>query len=347
VKHIIIAAALAGPVIFGAAALAQNVPTNAPSTTPVPPERPRPTEPPSNAEMHVAIDHYIGDPRNKPGHIGYDVMLNQPILTADDKSGDPGAVLLYRKFIDLDTLLPGETGSLQSFDEQMVFYVESGEGRLDDSKSAWPLKRGTIVLVPSHISHRFKTIGDAPLKMISVSTPVDPGVVPKTAIIVRDVDKMVMTERNVHWNNFSKYVFLGAQDGLHPSDRVYLVYMSPMTIAGAHAHSPGQEEIWIKVTDGEALMQIGSEIRKWPINVGMMAPPNGQTVHAAYNLSDTRQAWLYVARLNPGPVVPRPPQPPRPANPNRPPPNPAIAEGLANSNVAPVPLEQFDRRQGK
>jgi hypothetical protein len=134
----------------------------------------------------------------------------------------------------------------------------------------------------------------------------------------------------------AKYVFVGERDGLFSSDRVYVVYMGPMTIAGAHAHTPGQEEVWIKLTDGPSIMQLGSEIRPWPKNAGFLAPPNGQTVHAAYNLdSEKTQAWLYVARLNPagGPVGQQPPPgAPRPAPP------PAIAEGLAASNIAPTPL---------
>ena len=83
---------------------------------------------------------------------------------------------------------------------------------------------------------------------------------------------MAMTEQNVHWSNMSKYVFLGP-DGLYENDHVLLVYMGPMTIAGPHAHTPPQEEIWTKVSDGPAIMQVGSEIRNWtPKHVGARAP---------------------------------------------------------------------------
>lgn len=129
----------------------------------------------------------------------------------------------------------------------------------------------------------------------------------------------------------TKYVFL-PEDGLHAADRVYVVYMSPWTIAGPHAHTPGQEEVWVKLTDGAAIMQMGSEIRPWPANAGFMAPPNGQTVHAAINVSDSVQAWFYLGRLgvNTPPVA----QP----NPNRRPPNPAIVEGVQRATIAPRPL---------
>ena len=121
---------------------------------------------------------------------------------------------------------------------------------------------------------------------------------------MRDVNVILYTERNVHWSNFAKYVF-DDRDGMHPSDRIYIVDMAPMTIAGPHAHVPNSEEGWVKVTDGDAIMQLGSEIRRWPANAGFLAPPNGQTVHAAINISDTVQSWLYFARLNPN-AQPRP-----------------------------------------
>lgn len=321
-KTIATAALLAA---FAGAALAQ-----------APAAPPRPTEPPSNTQTGINIDRFIGDASRSPSTVVYDTMMRQRILDAGDpqQPGNPGSVLLYRKSISLDTLQAGEMTSLQRFDSQQVFYVESGEGMMDDGKVSWPVHAGVTILVPPNLEHRFRATGAAPLKMINVDIPVEAGVTPKTGIIVRDVNKMVMTERNVHWNNMAKYVFVGDRDGLHAGDRVYLVYMTPMAIAGPHAHNPRQEEVWIKVTEGDTIMQLGSEIRRWPINAGFLAPPNGQTVHAAINLDDKMQAWLYVARLNPDA---RPGAAPA-ANPNRPPPPPGIAEGLARSNVVPTPL---------
>lgn len=322
-------------------ALAAGFATSALAQAPATQQMPTPREPPGNLQTGISIDRFIGDAGRAPSTVTLDTMLKQTILTAGDpqKPGDPGAVLLYRKEIALNTLQAGETTSLGRSDDQMVFYVESGEGRLDDGKSFWPIKPGVLILAPPNVGHRFMATGDKPLKMLSVQIPVEPRTTPKTEMIVRDVTKMALTERNVHWSNMAKYVLVGDRDGLFPGDRVYLVYMAPMTIAGPHAHTPGQEEVWIKASEGASMMQLGSEIRPWPINAGFLAPPNGQTVHAAYNLGDTLQAWLYVARLNPNP----PENPPLPRA-DRPPPPPAIAEGLAASNITPTSLPAAPRR---
>lgn len=317
-----------------AASASSAVLAQAPAQTPPP----RPTEPPSNMATGVDVNRFIGDAATGMPKIFLDVGLKRTILEAGDplQPGANGKVLRRYKEVALATLQPGETTSMgKSSDSQMVFYVEEGEARLDDGKSFWTLKPGFMVLAPVNVGHRFQVVGDKPLKMLTVEIPIQAGVVPKTEMIVRDVEKMAMTERNVHWNNFAKYVLVGERDGLFAGDRVYIVYMAPMTIAGPHAHSIEQDEVWIKASPGRSLMQIGSEIRWWKQNEGLLAPPNGQTVHAAYNLSDQRQSWLYVARLNPDPNQTQNRPPP---NPNRPQPPAAIAEGLAASNVAPTPL---------
>jgi mannose-6-phosphate isomerase-like protein (cupin superfamily) len=328
-KTLLLAAVAAS---FATAALAQ-----APAATSPPP---RPTEPPSNMATGVDMKRFIGDADVGTPKIFLDVGIKRTILEAGDplQPGRNGAVMRHYKEVALATVQPGETTSLgKSADSQMVFYIEEGTARLDDGKSFWDIKPGVMMLAPPNVGYRFHVTSDKPLKMLTVEIPVEPQVPPKTEMIVRDLEKMAMTERNVHWNNFAKYVLVGERDGLFPGDRVYIVYMAPMSIAGPHAHSVEQDEVWIKASPGKSLMQVGSEIRWWKQNEGIMAPPNGQTVHAAYNLDDHMEAWLYVARLNPDPdqLAKRQAQAP---NPNRPAPPAAIAEGLAASNIAPTPL---------
>ena len=57
----------------------------------------------------------------------------------------------------------------------------------------------------------------------------------------------------------SKCVFTQA-DGM--TGRVLLVMLMPMTMAAPHPHGPGTEEIWTKLTPGNALLLLGSELRE-------------------------------------------------------------------------------------
>jgi mannose-6-phosphate isomerase-like protein (cupin superfamily) len=293
-----------------------------------------PREPPSNLQTGVAVERFIGDASTSIGRLSHDVILTQAILRAGDHAGPGpnGAVLQYRKEIVLGTMAPGQTSSMTSMPEQQVIYVESGRGRIDDGSLFWDLEPGIMLLVPPNQPHRFASLGDTPLRMLMLSWTLEPTVTPHAGILVRDVKRLLYTERNVHWSNFAKYVF-DDRDGMHPSDRIYIVEMAPMTIAGPHAHVPGAEEIWVKLTDGDALMQLGSEIRRWPANVGFMAPPNGQTVHAAINISDSVQSWFYAARLNPN-AQPRQTGAGRGGGRG----NPAVAESLVRATLAGQPL---------
>jgi hypothetical protein len=101
-------------------------------------------------------------------------------------------------------------------------------------------------------------------------------------------------------------------------------------VARPHPHTPETEEVWIKMSDGNTYMQLGDEVRAWPRNAGFMVPPNNQTVHAALNLGDDVQAWLYYAR-HPA-VGRRDPNTPR---------NAAIDEALQRATIAGRPLAQM------
>jgi hypothetical protein len=115
---------------------------------------------------------------------------------------------------------------------------------------------------------------------------------------VRDVTLLPYCEENAHWNNMSKCLFTQA-DGM--TGRVLLVMLMPMTMAAPHPHGPGTEEIWTKLTPGNALMLLGSELREMPQYSAFLAPPNGMTWHGQVNTSKTQvEMWLYVAGGNAG-----------------------------------------------
>jgi mannose-6-phosphate isomerase-like protein (cupin superfamily) len=308
-------------------------------------------EPLSNMQTGVTADRYIGDATKSPSRQWQNVMFTQNLLRKGNPDptvpGDPGAVLRYNKSLDLATLPAKNITPLAQLPDQFIMYVESGQGRLDDGKQYWDLHEGIAILMPPEAMHRFTNTGADPLKMLVLTSVMD-NVTPRKNILVRDANLMAMSEQNVHWSNMSKFLFLGP-DGISEQDHVLLVYMGPMTTAGPHAHTPPQEEIWTKVSDGPSLMQVGNEIRYWTPNMAVLAPPNGKTVHAATNLSpDKIQYWFYYGRLNfPSQAQPASPQasaapqaaaaPPR----TRTGPNPFIAQAVARSTVAGKPLSSL------
>lgn len=323
IRRLLPVSLIAAPLLLaGAAALAQPSasllePESQLQDTPkrrddaIAPMAPQVTEPLSNMVTGVSIDRYIGDVAQSPTRRWRNTMFVQNILRSGDpdttRPGNPGAVLKVNRSMDLATLPARNVTPLVAASDQFILYVQSGQGRLDDGSLYWDLRPGIAVLVPAGAMHRFTATGDAPLKML-VLTQGDavPPTAPRRDMLVRDTLLMGMSEENAHWSNMSKVVF-GAADGMAGGGRILLVFMGPMTIAGPHAHVVGTEEMWVKVTNGAALMQIGSEIRPWRQNMGMLAPPNGRTVHAAINTSNQIQHWLYFGAFPPNPN-PAPPQ---------------------------------------
>jgi mannose-6-phosphate isomerase-like protein (cupin superfamily) len=271
-----------------------------PKAAPAPPPGPSKDEM-SNEQAGVDIDRFIGSPVNKPVHLSHGTLLTHDILHNGNpyEPGPQGAVLEYRRELATATLLGMNRTPLSTLPDEYFFYVQSGEGRLEDGKLSWPLRPGIAVLAPPNVPHRFINTTDHPLDMIMLQWTA--AGTPKSELIVRDVNLLNYCEENAHWNNTSKCIF-GAADGLFASERMYLVMLQPWAVSAPHSHGQGTEEVWTKVTPGDATMMLGSELREMPQNAAYLVPPTGFTKHANLNMSKDRvEWWLYVAR---GPAQP-------------------------------------------
>ena len=186
------------------------------------PPAPLPVEPPGNDETGISIDRYIGIAANSPARISHDTMYTQRIFSA-------GAVLAPGEQTDLATLMARDVTSLFTSPKELIFYVESGKGRLDDGRQYWDVRGGFGMMIPPNVAHRLTNDSDEPLKMIMFSF--DPISTPPQNIVVRDSHKVLMIEHNVHWSHNSKLLF-GPEVGV---SRVLVITFGPMTIAGPHA----------------------------------------------------------------------------------------------------------------
>lgn len=314
----------AAALLTAASFIASAAYAQAPATTP-----PVPRETLSNIQTGIYPSRYVGDAAKAVTRIARDAIMTRAVLTAGDPMGGGanGAVLRYRKEVIVGTMLPGQATALAAMAEQQVIYVQGGTGRLDDGTHSWDLREGLVLLLPANIANRFTATGDKPLTMVMMTEPAHTDARASKAILVRDLSKILYVEQGAHWTNMSKAPFTDV------GERFLIVYMGPRTIAGPHAHTPVTEEGWVKLTDGDTWLQIGSEIMPWTKNMGMIAPPNGQSVHAAINTSDSIQAFFYFATTTP------PGSPPPPPNPNRVPPSPAFEASAVASTIASTPLK--------
>ena len=292
---------------------------------PAAPERLVPRESESNAVTGIVPERFIGYAALSSPRIWGNAMLVRTILSKGDPAqpGMPGALLIHKTEVVTARLEAGEATSLMRPAEQLIAYVKSGSGQLDDGQQRWPLRPGFAVLIPAGKAHRISAAGDGPLNMTILAGLPQAGATPSPVILVRDTAKLLYVEQGAHWVNLSKAPFRDV------GERFLLVSMAPMTIAGAHAHVVGTEEAWVKLTPAPALLQVGSEIRPWLQDQGFVVPPNGRTVHAAINHSAERQTWMYFSTFPRQTNLPQ-----RPAQPV----DPAFAEAVTAATIAGEPL---------
>ena len=261
--------------------------------TPAQPSRERPSDSPRESD----VDRYISNPLSSTAVVTHAGILTRSILRAGDPHvpGSPGAVLEYRRNFALVTLMPRNRTALLQVPYQQLFFVEDGEGRLDDGTQYWDLRHGVAVLIPPGAAHRLTSTSDTPLNMLMVSWDNPSGVTPRKDILVRDASLLPFAEQNAHWSYMAKNLF-HPSDGLHPNEKVLVVYLAPMSIGRPHTHPPHWEEVWTNIGPGASILQLGSEIREMPVNTAMLVPPNGETVHAVLNTTRNTQAFFYFGR---------------------------------------------------
>ena len=257
-----------------------------------------PKPPPSNEKAGIDIDRFVGNPFQSQPRVIHGAILVRSILRHGDpyKPGELGAVLEYRKEVAVGTILPFKGSGLVEIPEQQFWYVESGQGRLDDGEKYWDLREGIGAVIPPRAKHRVANSSKEPLEMLMLTWERPAEAIMRDDIVVRDMHKMPLPPRPSHWNYFGTDFFT-PEDGLHPNEQFSVVFMPPMTIAEPHGHISKWEEIWVKLPPDSSYLMLGSEVREMPPNTAFLAPPNNKTVHSVVNLSrDKTQAFMYLAR---------------------------------------------------
>src|SRR5262245_31903316 len=90
----------------------------------------------TNERSNLPIDQFVGSPLTSTGHLSHGGLLTRSIL----RNGSPyapgpmGNVLEYRTQLAMATLQAKSGTPLMAINNQFLFYVVNGQGRLDDGK---------------------------------------------------------------------------------------------------------------------------------------------------------------------------------------------------------------------
>lgn len=248
---------------------------------------------PSNQDLGVDMNHFIGNPASSGPYLSQGGIITRSILTHGDPLSfrEPGAILEYRKALTVGELPAGDQSSLFESPDQLFLYVESGEGRLEDSREYWDLREGIAALIPPKAQYRFVNASDKPLRMLMLNWDEPKSVKLRNDILVRD--SRVLKYLSVgHWHFMSKLLFVPV-DGMGPTEAISICYMAPITVSAPHAHPPHHEELWIKLPPADrTYLLLGSEVRGMTANMAYLAPVTGTVTHSNMNLSDHMEAWI-------------------------------------------------------
>ena len=253
---------------------------------------------PYNPETDPNIDMFMGSWKESMPQKTHGALVERDILTGGDPMNPPGkgAVLKYANRFTRASLGVHEITTpsiLQG--EQEIFYILSGKGTVTAGNKTEDLYTGIAVLMPANLEFTMKNTGDETLTMYLISEPIPEGFLPNKEMLVVDENTQAWNKGNPHWVGLSKPIF-NSQNGLGTLTNIITVQFDPMTFFHPHSHTEGIEEAWTAIS-GDIYVLLGKHIRHQPPGTAYMIPPDGNTHHANFNVSDERIKLFYFARF--------------------------------------------------
>ena len=256
---------------------------------------------PYDPETDPDIDMFISSWKESTPRQTYGQLIERDIFTPC--AGDPlhpakrGAVLEYINRFTYATLGKHKSTTPSTLEgEQVIFYIDSGKGRIEAGRKTADLHEGVGVLVPVDLEFTMTNTGEVPLTMYVIAEPVPDGFVPSKEIIVKDENTIPISTTHSHWSHILRVFFhrgeeLATLTGLCP------VWFDPMTLGQPHSHGEGQEEIWF-VVQGDVILHLGKELRRLSPGMAYKIPPDGKTPHSNINVSDEqiKLFWFMVVK---------------------------------------------------
>ncbi|MFC1692959.1 cupin domain-containing protein [Candidatus Latescibacterota bacterium] len=243
------------------------------------------------------IDMFMGSWKDSMPKHTHGSLVERGILTKGDNMNPPSrrAVLEYVNSFTYATLdAKASTTPTTLTGEQELFYVLSGKGTVTAGKKTADLYSGIAVLVPAELEFTIKNTGNQPLTMYLISEPCPAGFRPNSEILVVDENTLPYYTSDGHWVGIARNLF-STEDGLGTIESVQTVSFSPMTFFHPHSHVEGTEEVWTAMYD-DIYVFLGKQMRLQPAGAAYMIPPDGNTPHANFNVSDKLVKMFYFAR---------------------------------------------------
>ncbi|MFC1538069.1 hypothetical protein ACFL6H_01470 [Candidatus Latescibacterota bacterium] len=265
-------------VVISAFGLAQITPKNKKSTEP-------------------DIDKFVNSWKDAKTKTMFGSLEVRDILTK--AKGDPlrprkkGAVLTHVNYVSYASLdINKSTEPSELDDEQLVFYVNSGNGTITSFGITKELTGGIGVIMPPEREFTISNTGDEPLTMYIISEPIPNGFYPRPRMVIKDeYENRIST--NLSRTNRTGDMLFGREDGLSTFVAINTIMFEPRSYVPPHLHESDVEEVWIAL-EGDILIQIGIQRGELPEGSAYKAPADGVTPHTNLNGSEVSKKLLWM-----------------------------------------------------
>ncbi len=280
------------------------------------------------------IDSFFGDwHESMPRHIHGSLVVRDVLAKGDNFAPPFRAVFLqYANSLSYATLAAhASTATSRLIDQQEVYYIISGTGKVSAYGVATEIHKDVAVFVPANLEFVMQNTGDEPLHMYIINEPTPPEFKPTEKMLVVDErtahvrtpsavahyatsigvqekagatspDPYIVPGASGHWSHIVRELF-SSRDGLGTLSNVITVELPPLSLGEPHPHAPGHEEIWLAL-EGNSLALLGTELRMQRPGMAYMARPDGTMVHSNINFGDRPIKFLYFVNRTPKAVRP-------------------------------------------
>jgi len=247
---------------------------------------------PYDPNIDPDIDMFLSSREESVPRLLFGGLIERAIFTRCE--GDPmhpktrGAVLEFINRLSYAKLQKHKSTTPSKLEnEQIIFYVDAGKGKIEAGGKTAALHDGVGVFMPMGLEFTMRNTGEEPLTMYIISEPVQPGFKPIDYMIVKDENTIPIGTTQSHWSHILRVFFYGdeAQRALSTITGMCPVWFDPLTMGQPHSHKPGDEEVWF-VVEGEVVILLGKELRRLKPGSAFKIPPNGTTPHSTINVSD-------------------------------------------------------------
>jgi len=246
-------------------------------------------------DVDINVSKFFNTWKNSEVRTGHGGFAEQALFTPGDPINPPqkGACLKYIKAYNHGYLYSYEkTEPTRHDNEQVIFYVMKGFGKVAAGGKTADIKEGTGIFIPAGLEYSFANTTGVFLEVIILVEGIPSGFTPRKDMVVKSYYDS--TPGYCCWG-YITYGLFSREDGLAEPLSMAVVTIDNFGWGAPHYHVEGCEEIWCKIKGEENILIFGKSLLRQNIGEAWLTPQNGYVPHAVINNTESPMSWLYFA----------------------------------------------------